>query len=90
MEAVLKTNKYLKTKDLYPTSAGLAWRDALSLVFCFLPVCGTSKLADHQKIESLLGASMLKQSESLQCKFLCESLLVPLTPNSLAVQAGAT
>ena len=45
----------------------------------------TGKLADHQKVASILGVSLLKQSESLQCKFLWESLAVPLTANSLAV-----
>ena len=49
----------------------------------------TGKLADHQKIVSLLGATLLEQSESLQCKFSAESLAVPLTPNSLAVQAAS-
>ena len=50
----------------------------------------TGNLADHQKIGSLLGASMSKQSESLQRKFLVESLPVPLNSNSLAVQASVT
>ena len=53
-------------------------------------IAPTSKPADYQKIGSLLGASLLKQSESLQCKFLWESLLVQLTSKSLAVQDSAT
>ena len=49
----------------------------------------TGKLADHQKFGSLLGASHSKQSESIQVKFIKESLPVPLTLNCLAVHASA-
>ena len=48
----------------------------------------TGKPADHQKIGFLCGASLSKQSESLQCMFLGEYLPAPLTPTGLAVQAS--
>ena len=58
----------------------------LVITGCILLYTGT--LTDHQKIGSILGAIL---SESLQCKFLGESLAVPLTlnANSLVVQASA-
>ena len=51
--------------------------------FGTVQIPGTAKPADCQKRATILGASRAKQSESLQCKFLWEPLLVPLTSRSI-------
>ena len=48
----------------------------------------TAKLAECQKKLIILGDGLAKQSGPQQCKFQLESLLVPLTSNSPAVQAS--
>ena len=48
----------------------------------------TAKPAERHKKITILGDGLAKQSESKQCKFQLESLLVPLTSNSQAVQVS--
>ena len=51
-------------------------------------VVPTAKPAERQKNLTILGDVLTKQSEPKQYKFYWESLLVPLTCNTPAVQAG--
>ena len=53
-----------------------------------VPTVHTAKPAERQKKVNILAEGLAKQSESQQCKFELESLLVPLTSNSLSVQAS--
>ena len=48
----------------------------------------TAKPAEHQKKLTILEDGLAKQSEYQQGKFQLESLLVPLTSNSPAIQAS--
>ena len=57
------------------------------VVFAHWMLC-TAKPAVRQKKLTTLGDGLAKQSEPQQNKFQLESLLVPLTSNSPAVQAS--